>query len=401
MRKRVGTLFLRMLRIYSYSDFSSGLLLDANENSYGPSLPSQANGLSFHTQPNGAISKTDFLDTLNRYPDPYHPEIKQLICNLRNSQSTSPLKRQLKPENMFLGVGSDEAIDSVFRIFCIPGHDKVLITSPTYGMYKVSACINDIEAVDVPLCTPNFQPNITEITKKLQSDPTIKIVFLCSPGNPTGALVNDGLIRRFLQQTRSFWNGVLVVDEAYIDFAPAGTSLCHDIHQFPNLIVLQTLSKAFGLAGIRLGTAISTPEIIQLFNNLKAPYNISSPTAYLAQQGLGPAGLEIMTTHLTSIKSQRSRLVKEFGRLQDQGKVGQIIGGLDANFVMIEILDKTGKVSKDAAMALYLQLAENEGIVVRFRGNEIGCFGCLRVTIGTESEIQQVISKFEQLLPSE
>ena len=390
----------RFLMLIVFSDYSSGVLLDANENAFGPSLPSQgkafqSNEANRHTAP----TEGDFLSSLNRYPDPYHPEIKQLICNLRNSQATFPLTRQLKPENLFLGVGSDEAIDSVFRIFCKPAHDKVLITSPTYGMYKVSAAINDIGVVDVPLAEPTFQPNINAIQQKLRDDPSIKMVFFCSPGNPTGSLIKADLVRDFLRHTRSFWNGILIIDEAYIDFASAGSSLCHDIHLYPNLIVLQTLSKAFGLAGIRMGVAFSNTDIIQLFNNLKAPYNISSPTAYLANQGLGPAGLEIMATHLTSILAQRDRLVREFARLRKLGKVGQVIGGLDANFIMIQILDKSGQVSNDAARALYTRLAEGEGVVVRFRGSETGCFGCLRVTVGTESEVDLVLAKFEQLLP--
>ncbi|KAL8659775.1 MAG: hypothetical protein Q9226_000271, partial [Calogaya cf. arnoldii] len=203
-----------------YKDDGTNILLDANENAYGPSLDVQGNRLNNELE-------VDLLG-LNRYPDP-------------------------------------------------PTHDKILTCPPTYGMYAVSAQVNDVEIVKVPLDpTRGFQLQPEAINAALSSDPAIKLLYITSPGNPTANLLAKSDIQKVLEHPT--WNGVVVLDEAYIDFSPDGASLAEWVTEWPNLVVMQTLSKAFGLAGIRLGAAFTSPEIARLLNNLKAPYNISSPT---------------------------------------------------------------------------------------------------------------------------
>ncbi|CCG82236.1 Histidinol-phosphate aminotransferase [Taphrina deformans PYCC 5710] len=343
------------------------IFLDANENAYGPSLGS------------------DYLDTqaLNRYPDPNQAEVKQLLCELRGGDLT--------PDNLFIGVGSDEAIDCVLRVFCSPAQDKILITPPTYGMYSVSATINDVGVLKIPLDeSMEFQPRVPEILKALEADRTVKVLFFCSPGNPSSKLVDQKHIKAVLE---SGWNGIVVVDEAYIDFSLEGSSVCTWVNSFPNLIVLQTLSKAFGLAAIRLGAAFTSPTIAKIMNSLKAPYNISSPTSALAIRALEKGGLATMRTHVARLNAAREELAKSLLSFEH---VKTIIGGTEANFIMAQIQTAEGKISNELAYKIYEDMAEKRGVVIRFRGHEHGCEGCLRVTVGTEEENEILLQMLQK-----
>ncbi|RUO97054.1 histidinol-phosphate aminotransferase [Jimgerdemannia flammicorona] len=355
------------------NDYSEGILLDANENAYGPSLPSGDSA------------------NLNRYPDPAQHLVKTAVVALRGLRGV---------ENLFLGVGSDEVIDLLIRIFCVPARDKVLITPPTYAMYSVSAQINDVEVVKVNLDVEDgkFQIKPGEINARLASDPNIKLVFLCSPGNPTGTVLSHASIRAVLESPS--YTGIVVIDEAYIDFVSEDRdgSVATWVEQYPNLVVMQTLSKSFGLAGIRLGIAISHPSIIQLMNNIKAPYNISTPTSQIALRALSPLGHATMRAHLASILSERARLIAALKSFPVSG-VWRIIGGNDANFVLIQIVDVSmGRPDNAKAERVYKRLAESEGVVMRFRGDEIGCEACLRVTVGREEDNNLLLERLEKVL---
>ncbi len=323
-------------------------------------------------------------------------ELKQGLCKLRNTHHHT--SKTLRPENLFAGIGSDEAIDALLRCFCVPGRDKILTCPPTYGMYAVSAQVNDLEIVKVPLdTTKSFQLRSEAINQALSSDSSIKIVYICSPGNPTANLIKKADIQQILEHPT--WNGVVVVDEAYIDFSPEGSSLAEWVTEWPNLVVMQTMSKAFGLAGIRLGVAFASPEIAGLLNNLKAPYNISSPTSALAIAALRPESLAVMRSNREKIMQQRDRMLEELPKISG---IGRLLGGADSNFLLTEVLDKPrnrgGKPSNEIAMAVYERLAETRSVVVRFRGKEAGCLGCLRITVGTKEEVDALLTELEIVL---
>ncbi|KAL8775579.1 MAG: hypothetical protein Q9209_000075 [Squamulea sp. 1 TL-2023] len=380
-----------------YKDNGTNILLDANENAYGPSLAVQANlEAPKANRTNGSSELEINLLGLNRYPDPHQIELKQQLCKLRNLHTHT--SKDLGPENLFIGVGSDEAIDALLRCFCTPGRDKILTCPPTYGMYAVSAQVNDVEIVKVPLDPARgFQLQPETINTTLSADPSIKLVYVTSPGNPTAHLLNKSDIRKILEHPT--WNGIVVLDEAYIDFSPDGASLAEWVTEWPNLVVMQTLSKAFGLAGIRLGAAFTSPEIARLLNNLKAPYNISSPTSALAVAALQPQNLAVMRSNRAKILEQRQRLLHELPRIS---RIGRFLGGTDSNFLLVEILSKPrsqgGRPSNERAMALYEGLAETRGVVVRFRGKETGCEGCLRITVGTSEEVDRLLAETRSIL---
>ena len=265
-------------------------------------------------------------------------------------------------------------------------------------MYAVSAQVNDLEVVKVPLdTTSNFKLRPEAINGTLSSDPNIKIVYICSPGNPTANLIAKADIQQVLEHPT--WNGVVVLDEAYIDFSPEGSSLAEWVTEWPNLIVMQTLSKAFGLAGIRLGAAFTSPEIARLLNNLKAPYNISSPTSALACAALQPTNLAVMRKNRERLVEQRDRMIRELPKIPG---VGNFLGGAESNFLLTQILDQPrnegGKPSNEAALAVYERLAETKGIVVRFRGKEVGCQGCVRITVGNEEEVDRLLEEMRSVL---
>lgn len=325
-------------------DFESGILLDANENSFG----------------------APFADDmgLNRYPMPYQEELRDKIAAFRG----------LKRENVFVGVGSDEAIDLLFRIFCRPGKDRIITNPPTYGMYKVSANINDV-AVDEVLLTESFQLQPEQILNTVR--PETKMIFICSPNNPTGNSVNVNDVIKVLEG----FKGIVVVDEAYIDFSRQG-SLANNIKDFENLVVLQTMSKSFGLAGIRLGTALADPEIISYMMKVKAPYNVNKLTSNKATQAF--SNIEHVSKNIKAILKERERVI---GKLVTFSQVEKVFP-TDANFVMFKISD---------ALNIYKKLAD-EGVVIRYRGNEPHCENCLRLTIGNAVENDRFFSALEKVL---
>ncbi|KAI5955211.1 HIS5 [Candida jiufengensis] len=366
-------------------DFKVGILLDANENTHGPAL--------------SELSETEKILELNRYPDPHQHELKQQIINFRNSKPNKYTETNLEIDNLCLGVGSDESIDMLLRCCCTPGKDKLLVCPPTYGMYGICATINDIEIVKVSLTIPNFQIDIDAILQKVTEDSNIKLLYLTSPGNPTGKLINVDSIVELLKQSYSKWNGLIVIDEAYIDFtAPNGSysqSMSTLVNQYPNLVVLQTLSKSFGLAGIRLGITYSNKKLSKLLNSMKYPYNISSLTSNVALKATAKEGLAMMQNYVDKIVEQRSIVLK---KILDLKYVGKNLGGEDANFILVEILDKNGNPSNEIASKLYNTLAVDNSVVVRFRGNELNCTGGLRISIGTEIENKEMLYKFEKVL---
>ncbi|RCI09631.1 hypothetical protein L249_4169 [Ophiocordyceps polyrhachis-furcata BCC 54312] len=361
-----------------YKDDGSNVLLDANENAYGPSVDSSSlaalNGLGF--DPSG----------LHRYPDPHQLELKQQLCRLRNTNAHTD--KPLTADHVFVGVGSDEAIDALMRCFCVPGRDRMLTCPPTYGMYAVSAQVNDVDTVRVPLGpAPDFALDGPAIAAALdQSSDNVKLVYLCSPGNPTGSLLAKADVERLLAHPT--WNGIVIVDEAYVDFAPDSASLAQLVAAHPNLVVMQTLSKAFGMAGIRFGAAFASPPVARLLNALKAPYNVSTPTSALAAAAVSEPGLAAMRRNRERILSQRDRLLRELPLIPG---IGRLRGGTDSNFLLYEMLDSKGRPDNAVALAVYQGLAESERVVVRFRGKEHGCLGCLRITVGTEQEVTTLL----------
>ncbi|KAI0088185.1 histidinol-phosphate aminotransferase [Irpex rosettiformis] len=374
-------------------DYSEGILLDANENAFGHSIPSS------QSQSEDAVEK-ELEHTLNldlhRYPSPTHDPIKARIAELRGLPGV---------EYIFLGVGSDEVIDLLMRVCVAPGEEKILTTPPTYGMYAVCAQVNDVGVVKVPLelsgengeggNSGRFSVRLEEVEQAIRADPSIKLVFFCSPGNPTGTLIPLSTIRALLEFAE--FNGIVVVDEAYIDFAGENASAAALVKEYANLCVLQTLSKSFGLAAIRLGIAIAHPALIQILMNTKAPYNISTPTAMLALSALSPTALSSMRNKVSSAISQRRVLLSSLSEFKD---LGAAIGTNDANFVVVPVLEKSGSGQPDSVRAqkVYKALAEEEGVVIRYRGNELGCEGCLRITVGTEEENRTVVAKLREVL---
>lgn len=373
-------------------DFKEGILLDANENTHGPALSN--------------ISTWELALELNRYPDPHQLELKQQIANFRNSapnQLVESSTRKIDADNLCLGVGSDESIDMLLRCVCTPGKDKLLVCPPTYGMYLICATVNDVEMVTVPLTTPDFQIDVEAILAKLSADPSIKLIYITSPGNPTAKLVDCKLIVDLLKRAQESWNGLVVVDEAYIDFvdptAPnTSQSVSTLVNQFPNLVVLQTLSKSFGLAGVRLGITFATPGLSRFLNAMKYPYNILSLTSAVAVRSTqAEDGLKVMQGYVKKIKNERARLLETLSKIDG---IGKNIGGLDANFLLIQILDSTGTPSNEVAAKLYNTLAVENGVVVRFRGKELNCTGALRLSIGTEEENATLVEKITLVLPT-
>ncbi len=325
---------IRNLKPYrsARDDFEKGLLLDANENSLGSPV---RNPLDLH-----------------RYPTPAQNTLRKKIAKWRH----------VDYENIFLGVGSDEPIDLLMRIFCEPGRDSIMVTPPTYGMYKVAASINNIEVKEV-LLTESFQLRPKEILDA--ADQSTKILYLCSPNNPTA---NSMKLTDMVKLVVSF-PGIVVVDEAYIDFAKQ-ESMVPLVQQYPNLVVLQTFSKSFGLAGIRLGIAISNPEIIRVMLQVKAPYNINKLTADVAMKAF--ENMALAKFNIEKILEEREYVAEQLL----QAPQVEMVYPSDANFLLFKIKD---------ALQVYHKLAEN-GVIVRYRGNEPHCENCLRVTIGMPDE---------------
>ncbi|OBA22319.1 histidinol-phosphate aminotransferase [Metschnikowia bicuspidata var. bicuspidata NRRL YB-4993] len=371
-------------------DFKEGILLDANENTHGPALET--------------VSSYEAALELNRYPDPHQMALKQQIVAFRSAQNSrhlaDPQTHGLVPENLCLGVGSDESIDLLLRCVCVPGKDKLLVCPPTYGMYSICAAVNDVALVRVPLTAPGFQLDSDAVLHAVTQDPAIKLMYLTSPGNPTGQLLQVAAILALVAKLRGVWNGLVVVDEAYIDFASeedgSSPSVSTLVNQHPNLVVMQTLSKSFGLAGIRLGITYACRELAHYLNAMKYPYNISSLTSAVAMRSTCPdTGLQVMERYVALILRERALLLL---RLQELEGVGRNLGGLDANFLLVEILDKDGQPSNAVAHAAYTKLAVDNAVVVRFRGKELNCTGGLRISVGTQEENRELLERFAKCL---
>lgn len=311
------------------------IFLDANENPFG---------------------------TLNRYPDPKHKELRKAVSGFRG----------IPVENIFTGNGSDEAIDLCFRIFCNPAKDRVMLFPPTYGMYEAAAIINDIEVVKVPLNSgfgidlPNVLPHI--------DDRRIKMIFICSPNNPTGNSMDHGSVEHILQR----FKGIVIIDEAYSDFSHA-ESFAGQIKRYKNLVVMQTFSKALGLAAARVGVVFADNKIIRYLYKVKPPYNISSLNQAEAVKRLKNTD-EVMT-RVKVIVNERERLA---GELKDIGFVTRVYPS-DANFLLVEVTD---------AETIFNRLLER-GIVVRNRSSVVR--NCLRITVGTPGENRYLINELKNI----
>ncbi len=303
-------------------------------------------------------NENPFENGVNRYPDPQQRSLKTILAQ-RNGLNT---------ENILLGNGSDEVLDLIFRAFCEPKVDNVITLPPTYGMYHVLAGINAIENREI-LLTPNFEPNVDAILNI--TDERTKIVFICSPNNPTGNSFSTEAIEHLFQN----FKGLVVIDEAYIDFSSAKSWVTR-LQRHPNLIVTQTLSKAYGMAGIRLGICMASPEIITVLNKIKPPYNVNLLTQ---QKALSRLNDQVgVAQEIDSILKQREKLVNALNTIAFVEKVYPS----DANFVLAKV---------DDANARYNQLIEN-GVVVRNRSTQPHCENTLRFTIGTEEENNRLIA---------
>ncbi|WP_423737630.1 histidinol-phosphate transaminase [Chitinophaga caseinilytica] len=308
----------------------ASVYLDANENSFGSPLPT-----NYH-----------------RYPDPLQWKVKYRLADIKG----------VPPQNIFLGNGSDEAIDILYRAFCRPGVDNVVLCPPTYGMYEVSANINDIEIRKAPL-TEDFQLDLEAIESAI--DENTKLIFICSPNNPTANAIDKEAIEMILNN----FEGIVVVDEAYINFS-RHKSFIQELTEYPNLVVLQTLSKAWGLAALRMGMAFASEDIINIFNKIKPPYNINQASQELALEALG--NVEQVNAWIKETVEERERLTGELAKLSIVEKVYPS----DANFLLVKTIDAKGIYS----------ILTNQGIIVRDRSKVELCAGCLRITIGTPEE---------------
>ncbi len=309
-------------------------------------------------------NENPFDTGLNRYPDPYQQELKSAISKIKN----------VPKENIFLGNGSDEVIDLLFRGFCEPGKDEVITLPPTYGMYQVSADINHIKTNKVSL-TPDFE--IDEAKLEATINPNTKIIWFCSPNNPTGNSLDPDAITKILKS----FNGIVVIDEAYIDFS-ASQSWIDFLDFYPNLFVMQTLSKAWGLAGLRLGMGFASKAIIEILNKIKPPYNINTLTQDKALEALGH--FEEKNEAVDVILNERINLNQALSELQTVRHIYKS----DANFLLVKI---------DHASTIYQKLVE-QSIIVRNRSNVTLCEDCLRITVGTPEENKTLISALKQLI---
>jgi len=326
-------------------DHARGILLDANENSFG------------------SVVGLDSLP-LNRYPDPFQLQLRARLAALND----------VSRENIFAGVGSDEIIDLLMRIFCNPSEDSILVIEPTYGMYRVSAAINGIETIG-SLLTQDFQINIPDVLSKSNR---AKLIFCCSPNNPTSNLLHSDDIRELCAGT----DAMIVVDEAYIDFAEA-PSMVPSTGDFPNLILLRTLSKAWGLAAIRLGYCVADPAVVAYLKKIKPPYNVNALTSHLALQALERAPQ--MNEAVQAILRERTKLANALKLNRHVQKVFPS----DSNFVLIRFFN---------AKSIYERLA-SRGIIVRDRSAEPMLENCLRITVGTPDQNDALMRVLGELEP--
>ena len=314
----------------------ASVFLDANENAFGSPLD----------------------QSFNRYPDPLQWQLKFQLTKIKG----------VPAENIFIGNGSDEVIDLAYRIFCDPQKDNVIICPPTYGMYQVSANINDVAIRKVNL-TPDFQLDVQGILDA--TDSNTKLLFICSPNNPTGNNMNRADVEVLLNN----FPGIVIIDEAYINYSKQ-KSFIQELTEYPNLIVMQTLSKAWGLAALRLGICFASLDIIDIFNKVKPPYNINEASQELALEAL--QNTELVNNWIKTVVSQKDILIKGLQQLP----FVKTIYPTDANFLLVKVTD---------ADAVYNYLAAKE-IVVRNRTKEVLCDNCLRITIGTPQENEKLLS---------
>ena len=305
-------------------------------------------------------NESPYENGYNRYPDPHQRCLKEQIAMIKGVEA----------ENIFIGNGSDEAIDMVFRVFCEPRVDNVVAIAPSYGMYKVAAAINDVEMREVAL-GEEFELRVEAVLAEV--DENTKAIFLCSPNNPTGNLLRREDVMRLVKECRA----MVVVDEAYIDFAEA-ESLKSEIAENKNLIVLQTMSKAWAMAGLRVGLALADSRVIELFSQVKYPYNINVATMSIVS-GLLARGID---NEVEQIKRQRGWLKEELAKLT----IVERIYASDANFLLVRVGD---------ADAVYDHLI-GEGIIVRNRTRVRGCEGCLRITVGLKEENEKLIKSLKR-----
>ena len=308
-------------------------------------------------------NENPFENGVNRYPDPQQNNVKALLSEIKG----------IGKEKILLGNGSDEVLDLIFRAFCEPNRDNIITLPPTYGMYAVLANINAIENRTV-LLTEEFQPKVAQILNEI--DQNSKILFLCSPNNPSGNSFTEEIVEELLTK----FNGLVVIDEAYIDFSEQNSWL-EKLKQFPNLIITQTLSKAYGLAGIRLGVCYGSEEIIKILNSIKPPYNVNQLTQQRAIERLSKPNE--VAKEVSEIIHQRDAVLKALKEVSFIKKIYPT----DCNFVLVKVDDATVR---------YHQLVAN-GIVVRNRTSQPLCENCLRFTIGTILENEKLISVLNEL----
>ncbi|WP_445719173.1 histidinol-phosphate transaminase [Flavobacterium sp.] len=301
-------------------------------------------------------NENPFSNGMNRYPDPQQKELKAIIADRNNTPK----------ENILLGNGSDEVLDLIFRAFCEPNQDNIITLPPTYGMYDVLANINAIKNREV-LLNDEFQPNVEAILNAV--DANTKIIFLCSPNNPTGNSFTDSSVIKILNQ----FKGLVIIDEAYIDFSK-DESWLSVLKDFPNLIITQTLSKAYAMAGLRIGILYASKEIISVLNKIKPPYNINGLSQETAVKKLLQS---TMPTQVRKILLERNKLVEALSKCEFVEKIYPS----DANFILIKV---------DDANFRYQQFIDY-GVVVRNRSNQPLCENCLRISIGTKEETEQII----------
>lgn len=339
VRKNIKTLKPYSSARHEFAGKAS-LFLDANENAYGSPL----------------------AEKFNRYPDPLQWQLKFQLARVKG----------VPAENIFIGNGSDEVIDLAYRIFCNPGNDNVIICPPTYGLYEVSANINDVAIKKVNL-TEDFQLDVEGILDAV--DANTKLIFICSPNNPTG----NNMKREDVEVLLNNFAGIVIIDEAYINYSKQKTFI-QELTDYPNLIVMQTLSKAWGLAALRLGLCYASMDIIDLYNKVKPPYNINDASQQLGLDALSET--ETVNSWIKESVQQKEILIKQLSQFSFVEKVYPS----DANFILVKVND---------ADDLYNYLSSNE-VIVRNRSKEVHCENCLRITIGTPEENKKVIELLKQ-----
>lgn len=325
-------------------DHLTGILMDANENSFG------------------SVVEDEWNVGLNRYPDPFHNKLREELSLYLN----------VMKENLCIGVGSDEIIDLIVRVFCEPKIDNAIILEPTYGMYKVVCDVNEVSTISVPL-DESFQPDLNKVYTAINK--STKLIFLCSPNNPTGNLIDAKLIYALAKK----FNGIIIVDEAYIEFANE-QSLIYSVEEYPNIVVTRTFSKAWGLAGVRCGYCVASPQVINLLYKIKMPYNLNKLTAHVILEAL-KNNLQ-KEKFVEEIKTERQFIINE---LNSGMKIKRVFP-TESNYILFECENP-----KD----VYHKLVE-KGIVIRDRSSQVK--NCLRVSVGTHEQNIKFLNELRNIL---